>query len=124
MPVSAKKACNYPGCKAIVKDRYCDNHKRQHERDRCERAGTSSQRGYNYKWRLARKAYLMRNALCVYCLSEGNTTAATEVDHIIPHKGDLALFWDQSNWQSLCKSCHSRKTVTDDNGFGNNIKYR
>ncbi len=36
---------------------------------------------------------------------------ANEVDHIKPHNGDLALFWDESNWQSLCKACHSRKTM-------------
>jgi 5-methylcytosine-specific restriction endonuclease McrA len=28
------------------------------------------------------------------------------VDHIIPHKGDKALFWDEKNWQPLCKYCH------------------
>jgi 5-methylcytosine-specific restriction protein A len=44
--------------------------------------------------------------------------AANEVDHIKPHKGDMALFWDSSNWQSLCKPCHSAKTATEDGGFG------
>lgn len=28
------------------------------------------------------------------------------VDHIIPHKGDMTLFWDPDNWQSLCFWCH------------------
>jgi 5-methylcytosine-specific restriction protein A len=44
---------------------------------------------------------------------------ATEVDHIIPHKGDMKLFWDSDNWQGLCKSCHSKKTAKeqrDNNG--------
>ena len=28
---------------------------------------------------------------------------ATEVtDHVIPHKGDQALFWDHDNWQPAC----------------------
>jgi 5-methylcytosine-specific restriction protein A len=45
--------------------------------------------------------------------------AATVVDHIIPHQGDMTLFWDaDSNWQSLCKTCHDRKTATEDGGFG------
>ena len=44
---------------------------------------------------------------------------AREVDHIEPHKGDDTLFWDQDNWQPLCKPCHSRKTATEDGGFGN-----
>ncbi|MEP2204764.1 MAG: HNH endonuclease signature motif containing protein [Tateyamaria sp.] len=33
---------------------------------------------------------------------------ATVVDHIIPHRGDEALFNDRNNLQSLCTPCHSR----------------
>jgi len=44
---------------------------------------------------------------------------AVVVDHIIPHRGDLALFWDEkNNWQALCHRCHSRKTAREDGGFG------
>ena len=32
------------------------------------------------------------------------------LDHIIPHRGDQRLFWDQTNWESLCKGCHDKKT--------------
>ena len=28
----------------------------------------------------------------------------------IPHRGDMKLFWDESNWQPLCESCHNQKT--------------
>jgi 5-methylcytosine-specific restriction protein A len=31
----------------------------------------------------------------------------------------MALFWDQSNWQPLCHTCHSKKTAREDGGFGN-----
>jgi len=41
---------------------------------------------------------------------------ATVVDHITPHKGDNDLFWDRANWQSLCESCHNRKTAAEDMG--------
>ena len=34
------------------------------------------------------------------------------LDHIIPHRGDQKLFWDEQNWQPLCKDCHDRKTGT------------
>ena len=37
--------------------------------------------------------------------------AAQVVDHIIPHRGDPSLMWDESNWQSLCKPCHDSKTA-------------
>lgn len=40
------------------------------------------------------------------------------VDHIIPHKGDMELFWDRNNWQAMAKECHDKKTATEDGGFG------
>jgi 5-methylcytosine-specific restriction endonuclease McrA len=40
------------------------------------------------------------------CQANGKVTAASVVDHIIPHRGDDALFWDLSNWQALCKPHH------------------
>nr|DAE96978.1 MAG TPA: HNH endonuclease [Caudoviricetes sp.] len=51
--------------------------------------------------------------------STGEIVPATEVDHIIPHRGDQKLFWDMSNWQALCHNCHSAKTAREDGGFGN-----
>lgn len=33
-------------------------------------------------------------------------TPASVVDHRIPHRGDLRLFWDRSNWQAMGKQCH------------------
>ena len=40
------------------------------------------------------------------CTAAGRVTMATVVDHIEPHKGDPELFWDEDNWQGLCKPCH------------------
>jgi len=48
------------------------------------------------------------------CLDEGRARLATVVDHIRPHRGDAALFWDPSNWQPLCKEHHDRKTGNED----------
>lgn len=53
------------------------------------------------------------------CEEEGRVKAATDLDHINPHKGDMVLFWDKDNWQGLCHSHHSQKTATEDGGFGN-----
>lgn len=52
------------------------------------------------------------------CHAQGRITPATVTDHIIPHKGDQHLFWDFLNRQSLCRSCHSKKTALEDGGFG------
>ncbi|WP_348271565.1 HNH endonuclease [Bosea sp. Leaf344] len=37
----------------------------------------------------------------------GCDATATTVDHIIPHRGDRALFWNCANWQPLCTHCHN-----------------
>lgn len=78
----------------------------------------SYQQGYTGKWRKARMAYLAKYPLCVRCQAQGRVTAANELDHIQPHRGDMKLFWDSSNWQPLCKPCHSRKTALEDGGIG------
>lgn len=68
---------------------------------------SSSARGYGYKWQQARAGWLRKHPLCVFCEKDGRTTAASVVDHIEPHRGDMVLFWDSSNWQSLCATCHN-----------------
>lgn len=61
---------------------------------------------YGKRWQRLRLEHLSVNPLCVKCEASGRVTAATVVDHCAPHKGDVALFYDRSNWQSLCKPCH------------------
>lgn len=80
---------------------------------------SSRERGYTWEWEKVRAVYLGRNPLCVLC--KPRITAANEVDHIIPHRGDKELFWNVKNWQALCKSCHSKKTAREDGGFGNGV---
>jgi 5-methylcytosine-specific restriction enzyme A len=89
----------------------------RHEPAQAQRKGSTA-RGYGYKWQQARAGYLAKHPLCVECEKEGRVVAATDVDHIIPHKGDMVLFWDSDNWQPLCKSHHSEKTAREDGGFG------
>ncbi len=67
---------------------------------------SSAQRGYGHRWRKARINYLTQHPLCRLCAEIGLSSAATIVDHIKPHKGDLKLFWRKTNWQPLCKRCH------------------
>ena len=72
--------------------------------------GGADTRGYNAQWRRVRLAFLRKYPLCVECRKEGRLVPATVVDHIIPHRGDQKLFWDESNWQALCKHHHDAKT--------------
>lgn len=69
---------------------------------------------YNAAWRRARKAYLAQHPLCMCgdCQAGAKRIrVASVVDHIKPHRGDIVLFWDKRNWQSMAKPCHDRKTA-------------
>ena len=79
--------------------RYRTKPKKEDNRDSAVR------RGYDARWRKARRWYLRRHPLCVLCGGEAGV-----VDHVVPHRGDMSLFWDIGNWQALCVRCHNRKT--------------
>ena len=58
-------------------------------------------------WRRRSRQFLAEHPLCRMCEAAGRTSLATVVDHITPHRGDPALFWDSANnWQGLCKTDH------------------
>ncbi|HEY1600633.1 MAG TPA: hypothetical protein VGG64_13580 [Pirellulales bacterium] len=54
--------------------------------------------------------FLALHPLCVLCKQGGRLEQATVVDHREPHRGNVELFWDVSNWDSLCAWHHNRKT--------------
>lgn len=76
-----------------------------------ENRPSAHERGYNWRWRRARLLFLAENPLCRTCEDSGKITAATVVDHIIPHRGNQALFWNVSNWRATCSACHASKTA-------------
>jgi len=108
MPRKLLKPCKHPRCPELTENRFCKKHSNLYERT------SASKRGYDSRWRKARKRFLKANPLCVECLKINRIVKATVVDHIIPHRGDKKLFWDENNWQALCKSCHDKKTMTED----------
>lgn len=62
------------------------------------------------RWKRLRMATFARdNFTCQMCgRLEGNTSLLV-ADHRRPHRGDLDMFWDDANLQTLCASpCHSK----------------
>ena len=66
----------------------------------------------NRRWKAASRAFRSRpeNVWCAESKKHGRLRRSTQTDHVIPHQGDQALFWDETNWQALCDRCHARKT--------------
>lgn len=58
------------------------------------------------EWRELRWSVLV-DALftCARCGIVGQSSALV-ADHVTPHRGDRDLFFDRSNLQCLCKTCH------------------
>lgn len=118
MPHVAHALC-VGGCGRIVARGYCDSCRR-HAAGR-ERRGSSTQRGYGYKWQCYSRDRLRRFPLCVDPDKRhpGLVVLAEHTDHIeAVHGPEDPRFWDSANHQSLCQPCHSAKTVRDDGGFG------
>jgi len=109
--MALKKLCNKPGCRklAIPPHRYCEDHL-ELETERVNYFAGMSSNEYDYlyrskKWSNASKKFLEENPYCCMCGMPSQVT-----DHITPHRGDVSLFWDEFNWQPLCKKCHDSKT--------------
>ena len=129
-PIRIKRPCSHPGCRELIDRGRCAAHQVKADMQRAAQVrqydqtrGTAAQRGYDARWQKYSVWYRQRNPLCVHCLAEGRLTSVEHgghVDHITPVTGpDDPLFWDPTNHQSLCTSCHSVKTASEDGGFGN-----
>ena len=93
-------------CGALSDQPHCEAH-------RIDPRPPSQERGYDHRWRRIAKRYLRRHPVCE---EDGCNAPATCVDHIDGRgpRGDNS----DANLRALCHSCHSRKTVRHDGGFG------
>jgi hypothetical protein len=85
---------------------------------------------YNTKhWQTVRQLVLTRDhftcqrAGCEVSLVDGrNKPNSAVVHHLTPHKGDLELFFDPDNLQSVCWTCHSGPIQSEEiRGFSTEI---
>lgn len=73
---------------------------------------------YNsWPWRKFAKAFKEKNPVCVMCEAKGLAVPAKVVDHIVTiNNGGAKL--DEANCQSLCESCHNRKSSHESRAGG------
>ena len=114
------KVCKKSGCgrSAVPGKDYCERHQncvQTLDRKIFSKRGKSRQWHNLYQtaeWRRRSRDFLKRYPICFICGAPSTIT-----DHIVPHRGDLYLFWDENNWQPMCQRCHSRKTMKENKNF-------
>ncbi|MCI7152034.1 MAG: HNH endonuclease [Flavonifractor plautii] len=106
------RPCRHPGCGRLVSSGYCPEHK---PLKAARRVSAQWHGWYNLSvWtKQLRPDQLMREPFCRECARHGKRVQATVVDHITPFRGDWALFIDPANHESLCETCHNRKTAKE-----------
>lgn len=92
---------------------YCAEHEKIQVKAYDKSRAIEHNQRYGSKWRKLRARFLKAHLLCEQCKSQGKYTMATEVHHIKPlSEGGTN---DENNLMALCKSCHSRITLTTEN---------
>lgn len=125
-----RQICAVRGCQAIALqgERHCATHKREREdSERARKAAIDAGRRdeearkliRSRRWTELSRRYRAEHPYCEICLAQDPPlyVASEEVDHIERAGADRAKFFDPTNWQALCKICHSRKTATEDSTF-------
>lgn len=105
--------CRELGCRNEKTSRSCFCEK--HGGGITEKGKENSKLYATQYWKQQRITQLSQKPLCASCLIEGKVVQATVVDHVFPHRQNNDKF--QNNlFQSLCVSCHTNKTLEENNG--------
>lgn len=118
MPYKLRHPCAFPGCPELVNGRYCPAHLQQYRKIMDANRPNANARGYNHEWQLYAAKFLKAHPYCADPYGRHTSRVqANLVDHIKPHRGSQALFWDVTNHQALCTACHNYKTAKFDGAF-------
>lgn len=90
----------------------------QRQGPRQDKRRAASDRGYDWDWAKLSARHKRENPLCKACLELGFVVAAEITDHVVPVHVRPDLRMDESNLQSLCRGCHTRKTNEDTKKYG------
>lgn len=112
------KVCGKPGCGRTCEEgkSFCRFHKDlEGKRKVFTRRGKSSEWHHLYatsRWKKMSRDFLKKYTVCFVCGRKSEIA-----DHIVPHRGNLELFFNEENLQPMCWKCHSRKTFKENNNF-------
>jgi 5-methylcytosine-specific restriction endonuclease McrA len=83
---------------------YLDKQGRQRQHD--AKRGSARQRGYGTQWDKCVATFKLSHPLCLGCQAIGLVQATELVDHVEPHRGNQAKFWNSAMWQPSCRWHH------------------
>lgn len=110
--------CKFPNCGELLGSAgFCAAHAeygRRLEEERKRRAFADASRANEplyrtARWRNLRKAAIARNKKCSVCGKTGELT----VHHIVPPRGNIALFFCAENLAVICRDCHRTETARE-----------
>lgn len=116
-PRKTLSICSLPGCPQLAYGGRCEDHKRKAEQQR----GSAAERGYGGRaWRVARRAVLRRDPVCMLC----KQAPATVADHWPDGRKELLRQGVSDpdavhRLRGLCRSCHSKSTAQHQPGGWN-----
>ena len=101
-----KRFCSAHPCGNVVPlgVRYCDEHRHLEPTKKAKIFYLSP------AWQRFRAWYIQKYPFCVVCESHGRLVKAKIVDHVTEIE-DGGLRLSEENCQSLCSSCHNKKTA-------------
>ncbi|MCC4349797.1 HNH endonuclease [Limosilactobacillus reuteri] len=123
--------CNHAGCGKLIPfdETYCHKHeykkpieyadqKERHQVNKAiyrKRMNSKHESKYlrfykSKEWRKLSHHWLMINPLCEACKSHGIVRKGDVVDHIVELRDNFEKRLDEDNLQTLCYSCHNKKT--------------
>ena len=107
MPIAPPRPCKK--CRRLTRNAsgYCDAHERSIKRPKDNRKIDPFYG--SVMWQKRRHAYKTRHPLCELCRAKGKTAVTFCIDHIHEIKDGGPQMQD-SNFMSLCRSCHEWKT--------------
>jgi 5-methylcytosine-specific restriction protein A len=113
MPNKTPRPCWYPGCSKLD----CKEHTRSSLVRPPDLRPSAALRGYGARWRVVRAAFLAAHPICESC-----GQPATIADHV-PSRRELVSQGvanpDADQYlHPLCRTCHNRKTIQLEGGWG------
>lgn len=114
-----KRLCNHAGCNQLVSydQTYCSKHKEEAKKNHYDNYENRKKIGGKYfwfykskRWQKLSRLHRMNYPMCEQCLKDGIVRKADLVDHIEEIRDNWEKRFDEDNLQSLCHSCHWKKT--------------